>query len=246
MVLYDEGGTGRPLLLLHGLMGSAGTWRRQVPWLREFGHVYTYDAPGHRRPPPSDLTTEAFVEDLIEHVRHLGSTVLIGHSMGSLHGVCLAAARPDLVSGVVVEDIAPDFRGRTADAWAAMIRRWPQPFPDADAVDRYFGDVAGQYFRDSFLRRDDGYHLHGDVSTFEKISQEWGTRHFWDEWDAVRAPSLLIEGEFGITPAGQMTEMHRRNPMSTYVCVAGVAHLVHDEQPTVYRQAVEEFLRRLQ
>ncbi|SNS70602.1 alpha/beta fold hydrolase [Rhodococcoides kyotonense] len=245
-MLYDEGGTGRSILLLHGLMGSARTWRRQVPWLREFGHVHTYDAPGHRRPPPSEPTTEAFVSDLIGHAEQLGPSVVIGHSMGSLHGVCLAAARPDLVSGVVVEDITPDFRGRTADAWAAMIRQWPQPFESDDAVREFFGDVAGQYFLDSFERRDDGLYLHGDVSTFEAISQEWGTRHFWDEWDAVRAPSLLIEGEFGITPAGQMAEMHRRNPMSTYVRVAGAAHLVHDEQPEAYRGAVEEFLGRLQ
>lgn len=166
--------------------------------------------------------------------------------MGSLHGWCLAAARPDLVEGLVVEDIAPDFRGRTADDWAAMIRQWPQPFADENSVREFFGDVAGQYFLDSFERRDDGWYLHGDVSTFESISQEWGTRHFWDFWDAVQCPSLLIEGEFGITPAGQMRQMHTRNPMSTYVRIEGASHLVHDEQPERYEEAVREFLGRLQ
>ncbi|MFD4183626.1 alpha/beta fold hydrolase, partial [Rhodococcus sp. NPDC058514] len=49
------------MLLLHGLMGSARTWRRHVPWLREHGHVYTFDAAGHGRPAPAELTTEACV-----------------------------------------------------------------------------------------------------------------------------------------------------------------------------------------
>lgn len=58
LVLHDEGGTGQPILLLHGLMGSSRTWLRQVPWIREFGHVYTFDAAGHGRPAPAALTTE--------------------------------------------------------------------------------------------------------------------------------------------------------------------------------------------
>lgn len=244
-MLYDEGGTGDPILLLHGLMGSARTWRRQVPWLREFGHVHTYDAPGHGRPPPASLTTEAFVDDVTEHVEKLGRVVVIGHSMGSLHGWCLAAARPDLVSGLVVEDISPDFRGRTADDWAAMIRRWPRPFVSEADVRSYFGEVAGQYFLDSFDRREDGWYLHGDVSTFEAISAEWGTRHFWNEWDAIEVPTLLIEGESGITPSGQMAEMHARKPASDHVVVPGAAHLVHDEQPVRYRELVSGFLSRL-
>ncbi|MCP6417711.1 alpha/beta hydrolase, partial [Klebsiella pneumoniae] len=76
--------------------------------------------------------------------------VLIGHSMGALHGWVFAAHHPDRVRALVVEDIAPDFRGRTARDWAAMIEAWPQPFPDADAVLDYFGPVAGRYFLNSF------------------------------------------------------------------------------------------------
>lgn len=245
VMLHDEGGDGDPILLLHGLMGSARTWRRQIPWLRRYGHVYTYDAPGHGRPPPAALTTEAFVEDLSVHAEEIGRATVVGHSMGSLHGWCLAAARPELVAALVVEDIAPDFRGRTADAWAAMIESWPQPFPTEVAVREYFGDVAGQYFLDSFERRPDGWYLHGDVATFEAISSEWGTRHFWAEWESVDVPSLLLEGEFGITPKGQMEEMSRRNPKSEYVSVPGAAHLIHDERPEDYREVVAAFLRRL-
>lgn len=36
-----------PIVLLHGLMGRGRTWRRQVPWLRRYGRVFTYDAAFH-------------------------------------------------------------------------------------------------------------------------------------------------------------------------------------------------------
>lgn len=242
--LHDEGGASAPpILLLHGLMGSARTWRRQLGWLREHGRVHAFDAAGHGRAAPSPLTTEAFVDDLAHATARIDEPmVVIGHSMGALHGWAFAARHPERVRGLVVEDMAPDFRGRTAEHWATMIEAWPQPFRTAEAVLDYFGPVAGQYFLDSFESGPDGYRLHGSVETFRDISEEWGTRDFWTQWAAVHAPALLLEGEHTVTPAGQMREMARRHPAATYVRVLGAGHLVHDERPAEYRTVVERFL----
>ncbi|MBJ8345941.1 alpha/beta fold hydrolase [Antrihabitans sp. YC2-6] len=245
-MLHDEGGTGRPILLLHGLMGSARTWQRQVPWLRDFGHVYTFDAAGHGRPILPSLATEAFVADLaagLEEVRE--PVVVIGHSMGALHGWCFTAAHPERVRGLVVEDMAPDFQGRTAANWAAMMKAWPQPFKTTEAMFEFFGPVAGQYFLDSFEQRSDGFHLHGDVDTFRAISEEWGTRDFWDQWRSITVPALVIEGEHTITPPGQMQKMAQLHPASEYVVIPEAGHLVHDDQPERYREVVSKFLRAL-
>ncbi|TSD95619.1 alpha/beta hydrolase [Skermania sp. ID1734] len=243
-MLHDEGGEGAPILLLHGLMGSARTWARQLPWLRGHGRVYTFDAAAHGRPAPAQLSTEAFVADLLAALGVIDEPMtVIGHSMGGLHAWCLAASEPDRVSALVVEDMAPDFRGRTAADWARLIKSWPQPFASEQAMLDYFGPVAGRYFLDSFEHRGDGWHLHGSVDTFVAISEEWGTRHFWDEWAQVRAPALLIEGEHSITPPGQMRRMAQLHPNSEYVRVVGAAHLVHDEQPELFRREVERFLR---
>ncbi|MTE12337.1 alpha/beta fold hydrolase [Nocardia aurantiaca] len=245
-MLYDEGGAGAPILLLHGLMGSARTWRAQLPWLREFGHVYTFDAAGHGRPAPDELTTEAFVADLAETTSDITEPmVVVGHSMGGLHGWMFTAAHPERVRALVVEDMAPDFQGRTAENWAAVISAWPQPFPDERAVLEFFGPVAGRYFLDSFLHGPDGYRLHGPVPTFRDISEEWGTRDFWAQWKSITVPALLIEGEHTITPPGQMREMADLHPDARYVVIDNAGHLVHDDQPAAYRAEVEGFLRRV-
>ncbi|MBF6355783.1 alpha/beta hydrolase [Nocardia higoensis] len=244
--LHDEGGAGAPILLLHGLMGSARTWSGHLDWLRDHGHVRTFDAAGHGRPAPSEPATEAFVADLAESTAEITEPmVVIGHSMGALHGWVFAARYPERVRALVVEDIGPDFTGRTAANWATMIEAWPQPFPDAAAVIDYFGEVAGRYFLRSFQHSPDGYRLHGSVATFREISEEWGRRHFWDEWTSVRVPTLLIEGEHTITVPGQMRRMAEVNPHAEYVWVEGAGHLVHDEQPRRYRSEVERFLGRV-
>lgn len=235
-----------PIVLLHGLMGRGRTWQRQIPWLRRYGRVFTFDAAWHRgalegrQPSPEDLGTERFVGDLAEVLTwiDMGPAVLIGHSMGGLHAWVAAAQYPELVSALVVEDMAPDFRGRTTAGWQPWFDSWPDRFESVGDARALFGDVAGRYFYEAF---DDGA-LHGSLDVWAEIAEEWGRRDFWEHWRAVAAPSLLIEADNSVTPPGQMAEMAQMKDNAILVQVKGSDHLVHDSAPAEYRGAVEAFL----
>jgi pimeloyl-ACP methyl ester carboxylesterase len=245
-LLTHRGGEGEPLVLVHGLMGRGSTWSRQLPWLTRLGAVYTYDAPWHRGrdvADPHPVSTERFVADLGDAVSALTAPArLIGHSMGALHSWCLAAERPELVSVLVVEDMAPDFRGRSTGPWEPWLHRLPVEFDSAEQVVAEFGQVAGRYFLEAFDRTGTGWRLHGHTSRWIDIAAEWGTRDYWDQWRAVRVPALLIEAGNSVTPAGQMRLMHQNGDRTAYLHVPEVGHLVHDEAPQMYRAAVESFL----
>lgn len=248
--LTHRGGTGRPIVLVHGLMGRGSTWSRQVEWLTRHGSVYTYDAPWHRGREADDdqpISTERFVAELGDAVQSLGRpVVLIGHSMGALHSWCLAAARPELVDGLVVEDMAPDFVGRTVGAWEPWLHALPIEFPSADAVYAEFGPTAGRYFVEAFDRTPTGWRLHGSPARWIAIAAEWGTRDYWTQWQAVQAPVLLIEAGDSVAPPGQMRRMAElAGDRATYVHVPGAGHLVHDDAPQPYQRAVETFLGTL-
>jgi pimeloyl-ACP methyl ester carboxylesterase len=248
-LLKDCGGEGMPLVLVHGLMGRGSTWRRQLPWLTELGRVYTYDAPWHRGREVADLhpiSTERFVGDLVDAVASLPeAAVVIGHSMGGLHGWCLAAERPELVRALVVEDMAPDFRGRTTGPWEPWLHALPVEFASAQDVFDEFGPVAGQYFLDAFDRTPTGFRLHGHVEKWIEIAAEWGTRDYWAPWRAVRVPALLVEAGNSVTPPGQMLQMHETGSRTSYLRVPEAGHLVHDEATEAYRGAVTGFLSTL-
>ena len=256
-LLTWRGGQGAPLVLVHGLMGRGTTWSRQLPWITRLGAVYTYDAPWHRgrdADDPRPVSTERFVADLADAVGALGAPArLVGHSMGALHSWCLAAERPELVSALVVEDMAPDFRGGTTGPWEPWLHSLPVDFESAEQVVGEFGEVAGQYFLDAFDRTATGWRLHGHTARWIEIASEWGTRDYWAQWRAVRAPALLIEAGNSVTPPGQMRQMADMSPsmspsMSppmTYVHVPQAGHLIHDDAPEAYRRAVEIFLAGL-
>ncbi|WP_322860384.1 alpha/beta hydrolase [Mycobacterium europaeum] len=248
-LLTCRGGQGAPLVLVHGLMGRGTTWSRQLPWLTRLGAVYTYDALWHRGrgvDDPHPISTERFVADLADAVSTLEAPVtLLGHSMGALHAWCLAAQHPELVSALVLEDMAPDFRGRTTGPWEPWLHALPVEFDSAERVIEEFGPVAGRYFLEAFDRTATGWRLHGHPARWIEIAAEWGTRDFWEQWRAVRAPALLIEAGDSVTPAGQMREMAETGSSTTYLRVQPAGHLIHDDAPRDYRRAVESFFATL-
>jgi len=248
-LLAYRGGHGRPVVLVHGLMGRGSTWSRQLPWLTGLAAVYTYDAPWHRGRDAVDthpISTERFVDDLAAAVEPLGvPVILVGHSMGGLHSWCLAACRPELVSALVIEDMAPDFLGRTTGPWEPWAHALPAEYPTEQAVFDAFGPVAGRYFLDAFDHTPTGWRLHGQPRRWVQIAAEWGTRDYWAQWRAVRVPSLLLEAGDSVTPPGQMARMAQTGHHAVYLRVPGAGHLIHDDAPEVYRDAVQAFLGSL-
>jgi pimeloyl-ACP methyl ester carboxylesterase len=246
LVVEEFGGEGPPVLLLHGLMGRASTWRPVARWLTAHGRVLGLDARGHGRSQArGPWTVERMAADAAPVLARPG--VVVGHSMGGLHGIALAAARPDLVRALVVEDMGVDFRGADADAARAWFGALPQPFPSLAAVRDAFGRPRrefGDYMAECVEERPDGYHLLAAVEHTTEIAAEWARTDFWAELDAVRCPVLLIEAAESVAPAGQMAEMAERLADATHVRIPGTGHLVHAAAPEAYRAVVEDFLGR--
>jgi pimeloyl-ACP methyl ester carboxylesterase len=246
MGVVEFGGQGPGILFLHGLMGRASTWWPVAQWLTGYGRVVGLDARGHGRfaRSPAGARTEDFADDAADVIRSLdlGPAVVIGHSMGGLHAWALAARHPSLVRAVVVEDMAPDQRGKSVDAWRGYFDSWPTPFRSLAQVREFFGSL-GDYFTECVEERDDGYHLIASLEELYAIAGEWGERSYWPLVEQVRCPLLAIEAGFSAMPSGQMAQLPVRAPGGgRHVVIEGAGHVVHEDAPDAYRGAVEAFL----
>jgi pimeloyl-ACP methyl ester carboxylesterase len=99
-------GTGRPLLLLHGLGERAPA---SVPSIAEAwpGPVHALDFTGHGRstvPPGGGYTAEVLMADADTALRHLGEATVLGRGLGAYVALLLAGARTDAVRGAVLVD----------------------------------------------------------------------------------------------------------------------------------------------
>lgn len=108
-IAYTEtGGTGISLVLVHGSWGSHHNWDPVVPGLTEHFRVVSYDRRGHsesERPPGQGHFSED-VADLAALIEQLGLAPawVVGNSSGAVITLQLAAARPDLLRGIVVHE----------------------------------------------------------------------------------------------------------------------------------------------
>jgi len=84
---YEDHGSGKPVVLIHGYPLSGASWEKQLPPLLETGHrVITYDRRGFGRSsqPTTGYNYDTFAEDLHKILTHLEfqDVTLIGFSMG--------------------------------------------------------------------------------------------------------------------------------------------------------------------
>ena len=99
-----------PLLILHGLFGSASNFRGPAQQLCKQREVVLADLRNHGASPwDDDVSFSAAADDIAELVDSLGvpSMSLVGHSLGGKVAMLVALRRPDLVGRLCVVDIAP-------------------------------------------------------------------------------------------------------------------------------------------
>lgn len=110
------GGSGPPLLLLHGYPQTHIIWRMIAPRLAQSFTVIATDLRGYgdsSKPPGlsdhSNYSKRAMADDQVEVMRQLGfnTFLLCGHDRGGRVGHRLATDYPELVEKLVVLDIAP-------------------------------------------------------------------------------------------------------------------------------------------
>lgn len=106
-------GEGKPFLILHGFLGMSDNWKTLGnKFSEEHFQVHLIDQRNHGRSFRDDeFNYEVLVEDLKQYCDHyqLKDSVLLGHSMGGKTAMLFATTYPELVSKLIIADIAPRF-----------------------------------------------------------------------------------------------------------------------------------------
>ena len=261
---YLRAGSGRPLILVHGLMGYSFSWRFTIPALARHATVYAIDNLGagfSTVREGMDCTVRATAERVLQFAEALGLQEfdLLGTSHGGGVAMIVAAICSERKNGrlrrlILVAPVNPwsphgkrlaPFLGSPSGSiiFRHTIERWRSL--DILWLRRLFGDEA-KIPPDSL----DGYRM--------PILKNHGFRHGRNivrNWTADLAtlaaafpairdyPTLLVWGTKDRAVDFQSAEPLRRNFRNArLVAFEGVGHLPYEEAPEDFNRAIIEFL----
>src|SRR5439155_6755187 len=103
---YEIHGTGRPIILLHGGLGSGEMFEPIIPALAERHQVITADLQGHGRTADIDrpIDIRLMADDIAALIGHLGldKPDVVGYSLGGGVALQTAVKHPAMVRRLVV------------------------------------------------------------------------------------------------------------------------------------------------
>jgi len=140
---YEDHGSGKPVVLIHGYPLSGASWEKQVPVLLNAGHrVITYDRRGfgNSSQPTEGYNYDTFAEDLHKLIAHLKlqDFALVGFSMGGGEIVRYFGKYGSKgVSKTVIMSGVPPFLLKTGDNPEGLDDSVFEGIQKAIAADRY-------------------------------------------------------------------------------------------------------------
>lgn len=252
---FRKMGSGPPVLVLHGLLGSLDNWQPVSRRLADAFTVFALDLRNHGHSPHSaEMSLETLAGDVEEFARDhgLGRVHLLGHSFGGRVAMHLALHRPEAVESLVVADISPgapdparaaSMRALLAALRALDVRRARAREELDAALAKDVPDATVRQFLLKNLARDPSGGFRWKVNLDA----------FWANYDRLAVgvaadapclrPALFLRGERSdfVLPEDEPL-IRRLFPRAEIHTVPGAGHWLQAEQPGYVAGLIRNFL----
>lgn len=246
-----EQGEGFPLLIIHGLFGSADNWRTLSKKLAEQYRVIAVDLRNHGRSPHVDgMSYDAMAADVLALLDKLGleKAHILGHSMGGKVAMQLALNQPERLEKLIVADIAPVEYGHGHDdvlaaLYAVQNAGGAASRKEADTMMAEHLETLGvrQFLSTNLEKKENG-----------KLGWRVGLDQINADYDSVveaptgqpfAGPSLFIRGELShYVEDSYLPQVAALFPQNQLITMAGCGHWLHAEKPMDFLAYVQTFL----
>jgi non-heme chloroperoxidase len=261
--VQDSGGSGRPVVLIHGWPLSGASWENQVPALKAAGYrVITYDRRGFGSSdkPDSGYDYDTLTKDLSNVIAqlNLSDVTLVGFSMGGGEVArYVSAYGEDKLHSIVFAAAIPPFLMKSADnPDGPLTKDKAKEMEDGLKADRttFFDGFTKDFFSANGTLKVSEADRQKAIALCHQSDQEaalacmkaFGTTDFRDDLAKITVPTLVLHGDAdGIVPlegSGQRT--HAAVAGSELKVLAGAPHGCNVSHIEEFNAALLAFLAR--
>ncbi len=242
---------GPPMVVLHGLFGSARNWQSIARRLADDYRVFTVDLRNHGASPWAPTMTYAEMADDLEMfcaAREAAPAVLLGHSAGGKVAMTFALRHPELVEALIVVDIAPvayahDFRAELAAMRAVDFTRVRRRAEVEAALAAHLEDrTLCRFLAQNVRSRGDRLAWKPNLDAIGSAMAD--LTDFPDQTDrSYPGRVLFISGEHSdYIDRPHHEAIFAHFPQAEFAVVADAGHRVHVDQPEAFLARVTDFL----
>lgn len=244
-----RGNPGPPIVFLHGLGGTQGSWGPQLRDLGTDRHCLAWDMPGYGESSPEDPLTFASIADrlagFIDELG-LGPVDLVGLSFGGMHALHAANRHPDRIRRLVLADTSPEFGmdGTDPDEWKqarlSVLDDGGVPGDIAAVVlDAIVGRPLDPAIRNELIDAFAAIEADGFRAAVECLPNN----DIRPALPSITHPALVVVGELDEeTPVAYAEVLANEMANAQLRVMAGVGHLSPSEDPATFNGLVREFL----
>jgi len=248
---YRKIGQGPPLMILHGIFGSADNWQTLGKRFAEQFTVYLIDQRNHGNSPHDQVFTYAAMAQDVEAVissEGLDQVHLLGHSMGGKVAMEFSLAHPEKLETLIVVDIAPKaypvHHQELIDAMRSLPLDSIDSRKEADQqLAKSIPNIGIRQFLLKNLTRDEHQEYSWKINLpvidqqIEAIGEALGEGQY-------SGPTLFIRGgESGYIKDEDESLIRQHFPEAKLVTIPKAGHWVHAENPDGLYEAVIEFIQ---
>lgn len=264
--IYEGASDRLPLLCMHGLTRNSADFGPLLDHLTDWPAI-SVDQRGRGRSTydtdPARYRPDVYCADILTLLDGLKQTqvIAVGTSMGGLMSLMMAATRPSLFAGIIINDIGPEVDPAGLARLAGYVGQdmefddWASAEASIKAQNaQIFTDFEAQDWAD-FARRvcEEGPDGHVRFAYDPAIAD--GLRggdasavppDLWSLWEGIASvPTLVLRGASSdILSEETATRMVTQNPLATLVTVPGRGHAPILDEPTALN-AIRSFLSEL-
>lgn len=236
-----------PVLIVHGLFGSARNWNVIAKRLSKTRRIIVPDMRNHGSSfHANSQSYEDLASDLAEVIAaHGGQADVIGHSMGGKAAMMLALSQPARVARLLVADIAPVQYGHSQQHFidamravdlAALTRR-------SDAADQLAACVEDPALRAFFTQSLDvtGKRWRYNLDALEReMPKILGFPDTDARYDGL---TLFLSGALSdyVLPEHR-SKIRALFPHARFAKIPDAGHWLHADQPRAFESTVQAFL----
>lgn len=248
---FKKLGAGKPLIILHGLFGSADNWFSISKELKDNFTLYLIDQRNHGDSPKSDdWNYDVMVEDLKELMdgEGLDKAFVMGHSMGGKTAMNFALKYPEKVEKLIVADISPRYYAvhhqrileglNSLDLEAIGSRKEAD-----DQLAEYVPNLGErQFLLKSLGRGADGFEWKINLPVITDNINEVGKA--LPDGESFSGPTLFLAGSnSSYIQQSDLDDIDAFFPNNEVEFIADAGHWLHAEQPDAVIEEIRRFLK---